>query len=143
MFEVDDDTLCLAAATNPRFISLNLKGRVNLSPGAIRRALASRGKGLLSLDLSNGVRSCGDILKPLNFKPSKTQQMMMSGRVETLNHQSSSSPRTSEEEEEANQTMDEKVNLALSSLVSLSLNRCPGFATSWLSFIALRCTVYF
>lgn len=125
---IDDETLCSAAATNPKFITLNLKGCVHLRPAGIRQALASRGKGLLSLDVSNGVRSCAEIFKPLNYHESKSSPIFTVDENE-------------DNDEAANQAMDELVNEALGSLLTLSLSRCPGFSPTVLSFVVLRCTV--
>jgi len=48
----------------PQFRSLVLSGCEQLSVGAMRKALAARGRGLMHLDLSNGVRGVTELLKP-------------------------------------------------------------------------------
>mmetsp|Transcript_23156 Transcript_23156/g.30188 ORF Transcript_23156/g.30188 Transcript_23156/m.30188 type:complete len:1734 (+) Transcript_23156:56-5257(+) len=149
--DIDDDMLRLTARTNPKFTTLSLKGCVTVSSDAIKDAIASRGKGLLHLDLSNGVRSCGDVFKPKELQgpppPTSSHQQFNNKKKSFLGNVGVGGVRKNETHHNGKESADSneealkdaQLAAALGSLLSLSLNRCPGLSSTLISFVALRC----
>ena len=153
LWHVDDDSLRVAASSNPYFVSMILKGCESLSAQAMGDALASRGPGLIQLDISNGVRGVTELLRP---KPAPVRRDSESSDVSTMSSNSLELAHSKGDTEGKSietksvaalpprvdaAVREERLAAAFRTLSWISLTRCPALSAQTIGLVCLRCPI--